>query len=97
MLQTDIGDASKSKIVEKVCEEFNDWQIEVRRKDVERLNTAGFLTEFGAVDPKDPVARKYLSNVMDKVDDVLHSWTYWYIYIDEMDSDNNPELKTLAR
>jgi endoglycosylceramidase len=95
MLQTDIGDASKSKLVEKVCEKASGWQIGVKGKDVSRLNTAGILSEFGAIDPNNPDALKYLSSVMSNVDEYLHSWTYWYMHIDV--ENGNPEYKTLAR
>jgi len=94
-LQTDIGTASKSKLVSKACIKASDWQIGVRGKDVKRLNTAGFLTEFGAVDPSNEYARNYLTGVADIVDSFLHSWTYWYMHVDV--ENGNAELKTLAR
>ncbi|GMH73150.1 hypothetical protein TL16_g06106 [Triparma laevis f. inornata] len=94
-LQTDIGTASKSKLVSKACVKASDWQIGVRGKDVERLNTAGFLSEFGAVDPNNEYARDYLRGVGDVVDTFLHSWTYWYMHVDV--ENGNAELRTLAR
>ena len=69
-LQTDIGDASKSKWTAKACEKASAWQIGVRGKDVTRLATAGFLTEFGAVDPTNEYAREYLAAVADTTDEV---------------------------
>ena len=94
-MQTDIGTAKGSDAILKLCEGLNGWQIGVRGKDTVRLKSAGFLSEFGAIDPTNANALKLMDLTMSKADEFLHSWSYWYVHVAEDGS--NPEAKSLAR
>ena len=94
-MQTDINVKPHTDKVETVCEKFNGWQIGVRGEDTKRLKTAGILSEFGAVDVSDPLSMKLMDFTMDQTDELLHSWTYWYMHVAEDGS--NPDAKNMAR
>ncbi len=62
----------------ELCHFNDDFQLETREKDLQRLNTAGFVTEFGAVSDKptgiDEV--RFVCDHMDKMNPPI-SWTFW--------------------
>jgi len=49
----------------------------LRSRDVDRLGGAGFLTEFGLCDGNSTSDEFECTQVMDKADQYLQSWTYW--------------------
>eukprot|EP01084_Bolivina_argentea_P124406 220455_1 len=66
-----------SSLIEE-CYLLNDLQWKYRLEDTKRLNTAGFLTEFGAI-PYDELGFELIDYMMDVCDENLLSWIYWYI------------------
>ena len=61
----------------EACYKLNGLQWKYRLEDTKRLNTAGFLTEFGAI-PQREVGYELIDFMMDRCDDHLVSWAYWY-------------------
>ena len=60
-----------------LCELEKEDMFTFRSRDVERLGGAGFLTEFGLCDGSTNSSKYECTNVMDKADADLFSWTYW--------------------
>ena len=62
----------------ELCHFNDDFQLNTREKDLKRLHTAGFITEFGAVSDKptgiDEV--RFVCDHMDKMNPPI-SWTFW--------------------
>jgi len=74
-IQTDVP--TNSSLIEE-CYLLNDLQWKYRLEDTVRLNTAGFLTEFGAI-PFDSLGFELIDYMMDVCDKNLVSWAYWYV------------------
>ena len=77
------------------CDIMDDAMYNIRRDDVNRLNLAGFLTEFG--NAGDGVAAEDVINFATrKMDEFMHGWTYWYITPDPKVK-NSTVIRALAR
>jgi len=59
------------------CDLSNQDMFIMRRKDVERLGGASFMTEFGLCDGNDEQGIQECNLVMQRADSYLESWTYW--------------------
>ena len=59
------------------CDLLNTVQYDIRKSDTKKLNTAGFMTEFGA-NPNTTDGWAYVDRALDKMDEFQHSWSYWY-------------------
>ena len=84
-----------SSLIEE-CYLLNDLQWKYRLEDTARLNTAGFLTEFGAI-PYDALGYELIDYMMDVCDDNLVSWAYWYITPDTNASEPSAVVPSLTR
>lgn len=72
------GDGPTNPILKELCH-FNDgFQMTNREEDLRRLQTAGFVTEFGAVNPS-PTGLAEVEFVLDHFDsmDPPTSWAFW--------------------
>jgi len=72
------GDGPTNPILKELCH-FNDgFTMKQREKDLRRLQTAGFVTEFGAVNPV-PTGLAEVEFVLDQFDsmDPPTSWAFW--------------------
>ena len=79
----------------EACDIFQSPLFEVRAADTERLGLGGILTEFGAIS-NTPFGSDIISFVVNRMDDVLHSWTFWYLTPDPGE-ENSEEVKVLSR
>jgi len=77
------------------CDVLNDAMYDVRRRDTAKLKIAGFLTEFGNAG-SGVAAEDTINFAAKKMDEFLHSWTYWYLTPDPRDP-NSTVIQTLAR
>eukprot|EP00759_Apiculatamorpha_spiralis_P009751 PhF_6_TR16941/c0_g1_i1/m.25518/K05991/E3.2.1.123; endoglycosylceramidase len=68
------------------CDLLNGFQFDRKKEDVTRLGVGGFMSEFGAI-PDDLDGQRILDFALTRMDQNLHSWTYWYI-----DADNSSSL-----
>jgi len=94
------GPGPTSPIQKQLCH-FNDgFQMKQRENDLRRLQTAGFVTEFGAVQPV-PTGLAEVEFVLDHLDAMNppSSWAFWDF--NELTKNNKTEtatyLKTVAR
>ena len=66
-------------LTKALCHIVDHHQIDTRTADLRRLRTAGFVTEFGAVDTTTATGRAEVSYVASRLDAARPplSWTYW--------------------
>ena len=62
----------------QACYELNGLQLNIRINDTNKLNTAGYLTEFGAI-YYDELGYEEIIFMMNECDHNLISWAYWYL------------------
>lgn len=70
------GDGPTSVLDIDICHFNDDFQLGHRQSDLRRLETAGFVTEFGAVSDK-PTGIDEVRFVAEKMDDIYVSWAFW--------------------
>merc|ERR1712048_1405913 len=95
------GDGPTSWFEKQLCHANDHFSLNQRAKDLRRLQTAGFVTEFGAVNPV-PTGLAEVEFVLDYFDamDPPTSWAFWDY--NELTGHNNKTqteayLKTVAR
>lgn len=79
----------------KSCDVLDDALYDVRRDDTEKLQLAGFLTEFGNAGTG-IAAEAVIDFATGKMDAFLHGWSYWYLTPDP-NVRNSTEIMSLAR
>jgi len=92
-IQTDVP--LNTSLIE-LCYKLNGLQWRYRLEDTVKLHTAGFLTEFGAI-PQDEAGYELIDFMMDRSDEHLVSWAYWYITPSEDASDVSEVAMHLSR
>eukprot|EP00117_Sycon_ciliatum_P003460 scpid64413/ scgid8242/ Endoglycoceramidase; Glycosphingolipid-specific enzyme len=85
----------KSMLNLEVCDLFQSPLFDVRRKDAELLGLGAILTEFGAIS-NSPFGVDIIDFVADRMDEALHSWTFWYL-TPEPDEEASGEVKAISR
>lgn len=95
-LETDMPYKNKSleQFDQDLCDVLNELEYDIRISDTKRLGVGGFLTEFGA-EVQDKFGLEYLHHSMRKLDEAIHSWTYWYLTPDA--AKPNFEARALTR
>jgi len=69
----------------KVQEDF----IDFNKAQAKKLNTASFLTEFGAIGEGDSVGLDNLAGLVSQMNGALQSWSYWaYKFMDDITTCN---------
>ena len=79
----------------EACNALDDVLYDVRRDDTNRLQLAGFLTEFGNAGTG-LAAEDIINFATGKMDEFLHGWSYWYLTPDP-NVRNSTEIMALAR
>ncbi|ETO20099.1 hypothetical protein RFI_17119 [Reticulomyxa filosa] len=80
-----------------VCEGGNKDMLRVRVRDIAKLNTSGFLTEFGAI-PMTEQGFELITYMMNLCDEYrIGGWTYWLLNPSGNFDDPNPEVPYLTR
>ena len=77
------------------CDVLDGALYDVRRDDTDRLQLAGFLTEFGNAGTG-LAAEDVIDFATSKMDEFLHGWSYWYLTPDP-GVRNSTEIMALAR
>jgi len=94
------GDGPTNPILKELCH-FNDgFQMKHREQDLRRLQTAGFVTEFGAVYPSETgfAEVEFVLNHFDAMQPPT-SWAFWDqgLIMRQNETNRNAYLKLLAR
>lgn len=77
------------------CDVMDNLMYDIRKRDVDELKLAGFLTEFGNAGDGQ-AAKDVIDFATRKMDDFMHGWTYWYITPDPKVK-NSTVIRALAR
>lgn len=71
------------------CAKVQESFIDFNKKQAKKMDTASFLTEFGAIGEGDSVGLDNLARLVSQMNGALQSWSYWaYKFMDDITTCN---------